>query len=101
MDLNDNNIIDSEDEPGPIPIIVEVTVNSGHAVFISDAGLATDNLWTLTSIDDKPEYKDKEYMNNQFLVDIIIQRYQPGGTIIFDISKQSASSSYFHSYPSE
>ena len=56
LDLNDDNIIDAEDEPGPIPIIVEVTVNSGHAVFISDAGLAADNLWTLTSIDDDPEY---------------------------------------------
>jgi hypothetical protein len=99
LDLNDNRIIDATDNPGPIPIIVEVPVKSGRAIFISDAGLATDNLWSLISIDDDPEYEGKIYQNNEFIINLVSDLHEPGGMMIYDISKQTASSSYFHPYP--
>ena len=99
LDKNNNNKIDSKDEPGPIPIIVEVTVNDGKAIFITDAGLVTDNLWRLTSVSDKPEYTAYQYQNEEFITNLIDSLHSSGGKLIYDKSKQTDNFSNFHPYP--
>ncbi|WP_455393062.1 DUF4350 domain-containing protein [[Eubacterium] cellulosolvens] len=99
LDMNDNRIIDAPDQPGPIPIIVEVNIKSGQAIFISDAGLFSDNLWQLVSISDKPEYEGLVYQNQEFFIDLLSNRYESGKMLVYDRSKQTASFSNFHPYP--
>ena len=98
LDENNNNKIDSGDKPGPIPIIVEVSVNDGRAIFITDAGVITDNLWRLTSVSDKPEYSGHQYQNEEFITNLIDSMYS-GGKLIYDKSKQTDNFSNFHPYP--
>ncbi len=97
LDINDNIKIDGEDKPGPIPVIVEVTVNNGKAIFISDAGMFTDNLWKLVSKDS--DFKGRIYQNEEFIVDLVYEKSTLGGEIIYDTSKQKAGFSNFHPYP--
>jgi hypothetical protein len=99
LDKNDNIKIDGADKPGPIPIIVEVTVNSGKAVFISDAGMFSDNLWKLESLD--PDFAGMIYQNEEFIVDLVSSMYTPDGKLIYDTSKQKEGFSNFHPYPEE
>lgn len=99
LDLNDNTIMDSEDQPGPIPVIVEVRVNDGIALFISDAGLFSDNLWKLSSISDKPEYLGHVYENQEYIQNVISTLHTKDGKLIYDKSKQTANFSNFHPYP--
>ncbi len=98
LDLNDNNKMDAEDQPGPIPIVVEVYLGKGKAVFISDAGLFTDNLWKLTSISDKPGFLGHVYENEDYITNLVFGMYK-GDTLIYDRSKQTANFSNFHPYP--
>lgn len=99
LDLNDNRIIDAADRPGPIPIIVQVTVKSGNAIFISDAGLFSDNLWKLSSIYDKPNFEGHVYENQEYIIDLVNSLHEPEKTLIYDRSKQINSHSNFHPYP--
>lgn len=99
LDLNDNKIIDSPDRPGPIPVIVEVSVDNGRAIFISDAGMFSDNLWFLASISDKPEFEGVVYQNGEYIADLIFTLYNKGKEFIFDQSKQTNNFSNFHPYP--
>ncbi len=101
LDENDNNKIDAEDKPGPIPFILEVPVNDGKVIFFSDAGLFTDNLWVLKSLSDKPEYANRTYQNVEYIVNLVHDMYPTDGELIFDISKQTAGFSNFHPYPEE
>ena len=50
LDRNGNGDIDGTDKPGPLPVIVKVSVNDGSAIFISDASMFTNNLWNLVSM---------------------------------------------------
>jgi hypothetical protein len=99
LDLNDNKIIDSEDRPGPIPIIVKVTVGLGKAIFVSDAGLFSDNLWKLFSIYDKPEFEGHVYENQEYIGNLIFNLHETGKDLIVDRSKHSNNFSNFHPYP--
>lgn len=99
LDLNDNTIIDSPDKPGPIPIIIEVTVDKGKAIFISDAGMFSDNLWYLASISDKPGFEGMVYQNGEYITDLIFTLHEEGKNLIFDQSKQTNNFSNFHPYP--
>jgi len=101
LDKNDNNIMDSDDEPGPIPIVVQVRVKDGVALFIADAGLFTNNLWNLVSISDSPEYYGKIYQNQEYINDIVTTMHEPGCKIIYDVSKQTNTFSNFHPYPTD
>jgi hypothetical protein len=98
LDQNNNNKIDSGDVPGPIPIIVEITVNEGKAIFVTDAGLVTDNLWRLTSVSDKPEYTGHFYQNEEYIINLVYSMHS-SGKIIYDKSKQTDNFSNFHPYP--
>ncbi len=99
LDINDNREIDGGDKPGPIPIMVEVTEGKGKAVFISDAGLFTDHLWKVESLDE--DFPGRIYQNNEFVVDLVHSMNQNNGKIVFDISKQTEGFSNFHPYPKE
>jgi hypothetical protein len=100
LDKNDNNIIDGDDQPGPVPIIVEVSVSGGgKAIFISDAGLFSDNLWKLVSIYEKPEYEGHIYQNQEFISELLFNYYTPEKSFIYDKSKQTSTWTNFHPYP--
>ena len=97
LDTNNNVKIDGTDKPGPIPVIVEVTLNKGKAIFISDASMFTDNLWHLQSKD--PDFMGRIYQNGEFITELVNKRYTQGGEVIYDTSKQKAGFSNFHPYP--
>jgi hypothetical protein len=95
INMNNNTKIDGEDIPGPIPLIVKVTINDGQAVFISDTGMFTDSLWMVESID----FPGRIYQNSDYILDLIYGLYPTDGRIIYDISKQKAGISDFKIYP--
>ena len=99
LDLNDNVEIDGNDRPGPIPLIVEITEGKGKAIFISDAGLFTDYLWRVQSLDE--DFPGRVYQNDEFVLDLVHSMNPNNGKIIFDVSKQTEGFSNFHPYPKE
>jgi hypothetical protein len=97
LDMNDNIKIDGADKPGPIPIIIEVSVGKGTAVFISDASMFSNNLWKLESLDE--DFPGRIYQNDEFIMELIFGKYRLGGEVILDKSKQTEGFSNFHPYP--
>jgi hypothetical protein len=99
LDINDDQKLGGEDKPGPIPFIVEVSLGKGKAVFFSDAGMFSNNLWTRESLDEK--YPDRVYENYEYIIALIESMYTDGSILIYDTSKQTAGFSNFHPYPDE
>ena len=97
LDLNDNIGIDAADRPGPIPIIVQVTINEGRAIFISDASMFPDPLWKVTSND--TVLKGQVYENREFIKYLVNELYPANGKLIYDKSKQTAGTADYYVYP--
>ena len=95
VNVNGNTKIDAEDIPGPIPLIVQVNINDGKAIFISDAGMFTDSLWIVESID----FPGRVYNNQEYISALIDSLFPTEGKIIYDVSKQKVGISNFLIYP--
>jgi hypothetical protein len=96
LDVDNDHVPSAKDIPGPYPIIIEITVEKGKAVFISDAGMFSDHLWKIKTKEEK--YADRVYENQEFIIDLVYNLHRNDRDVIFDTSKQTEGFSNFHPY---
>lgn len=78
LDLNENGAVDIG-ESFSVPVVVEVIVGEGVAVFISDPGIFTNEIWDMNGFD-----------NTEFITALISYLLPEGGTIIIDESRHAS-----------